>query len=92
MEEAVKTLINELTIKIIDTLNLEDIEPDDIGEDDQLIGGELGLDSIDVLELVMMIEKDYSVRIDNKELGAKVFANLRALAEYIQEKSPGLSN
>jgi len=85
-------LIDELRIKIIDTLNLEDIVPDDIGEDDQLIGGELGLDSIDVLELVMMIEKDYSVRIDNKELGAKVFASLRTLAEYIQEKSPGLSN
>ena len=85
-------LIDELRVKIIDALNLEDIEPDDIGEDDQLIGGELGLDSIDVLELVMMIEKDYSVRIDNKELGAKVFANLRALAEYIQEKSPGLSH
>jgi len=83
-------LIDELRVKIIDALNLEDIEPDDIGEDDQLIGGELGLDSIDVLELVMMIEKDYSVRIDNKELGAKVFANLRALAEYIQEKSPGV--
>jgi acyl carrier protein len=85
------SLIDELREKIIDTLNLEDIVPDDIGEDDQLVGGELGLDSIDVLELVMMIEKDYSVRIDNKELGAKVFANLRALAEYIQEKSPGLS-
>ena len=92
MEELVKILINELRVKIIDTLNLEGIVPDDIGEDDQLIGGELGLDSIDVLELVMMIEKDYSVRIDNKELGAKVFASLRALAEYIQEKSPGLSN
>jgi len=85
-------LIDELRVKIIDTLNLEDIVPDDIGEDDQLVGGELGLDSIDVLELVMMIEKDYSVRIDNKELGARVFASLRALAEYIQEKSPGLSN
>jgi len=85
-------LIDELRVKIIDTLNLEGIVPDDIAEYDQLIGGELGLDSIDVLELVMMIEKDYSVRIDNKELGAKVFANLRTLAEYIQEKSPGLSN
>ena len=85
-------LTDELRVKIIDTLNLEDIVPDDIGEDDQLIGGELGLDSIDVLELVMMIEKDYSVKIDNKELGAKVFASLRSLAEYIQEKSPGLSN
>jgi len=85
-------LIDELRVKIIDTLNLEDIVPDDIGEDDQLVGGELGLDSIDALELVMMIEKDYSVKIDNKELGARVFASLRALAEYIQEKSPGLSN
>ena len=85
-------LIDELRVKIIDTLNLEDIVPDDIGEDDQLIGGELGLDSIDVLELVMMIEKDYSVRIDNKELGAKVFASLRALTDYIQKKSPELSN
>ena len=84
------SLIDELREKIIDTLNLEDIVPDDIGEDDQLVGGELGLDSIDVLELVMMIEKDYSVRIDNKELGAKVFANLRALTEYIQGKIPGV--
>ena len=92
MEETAKILIDELRVRIIDTLNLEDIVPDDIGEDDQLIGGELGLDSIDVLELVMMIEKDYSVRIDNKELGAKVFASLRVLAEYIQETSPGLSS
>ena len=91
-EKLMPNLIDELRVKIIDTLNLEGIVPDDIAEYDQLIGGELGLDSIDVLELVMMIEKDYSVRIDNKELGAKVFASLRALAEYIQEKSPGLSN
>jgi acyl carrier protein len=56
------------------------------------VGGELGLDSIDVLELVIMIEKDYSVKIDNRELGAKVFANLRALAGYIQENSPEASN
>jgi len=85
-------LIDELRVKIIDTLNLEDVMPDDIGEDDQLVGGELGLDSIDVLELVIMIEKDYSVKIDNRELGAEVFANLRALAGHIQENSPEASN
>ena len=87
-----RNLIDELRVKIIDTLNLEDVMPDDMGEDDQLVGGELGLDSIDVLELVIMIEKDYSVKIDNRELGAKVFANLRALAEHIQENSPEASN
>ncbi len=82
------TLIDELRIKIIDTLKLEDVSPEDMGEGDQLVGGELGLDSIDVLELVIMIEKDYGVKIDNKELGARVFANLKALAGYIQEKAP----
>jgi len=81
-------LIDELRIKIIDALKLEDVSPEDIGEEDQLVGGELGLDSIDVLELVIMIEKDYAVKIDNKELGARVFANLKALSIYIAEKSP----
>lgn len=85
-------LIDELRTKIIDTLKLEDVLPEDMGEEDQLVGGELGLDSIDVLELVIMIEKDYGVKIDNKELGARVFANLRALAGYIEEKaSKGIS-
>lgn len=85
-------LIDELRVKIVETLNLEDVEPDGIGEGDQLVGGELGLDSIDILELVIMIEKDYGIRIDNKDLGAKVFANLGALAEYIQKESPEASS
>lgn len=85
-------LIKELKIKIVDILNLPDVQPEDIPADEQLVGGELGIDSIDVLEMVIMIEKDYGVSIDNKELGAKVFASLRTLAAYIQEKSSGLAN
>lgn len=81
-------LIQQLKEKIIATLNLMDVTPDDIKEDAQLVGGDLGIDSIDVLELVMMIEKDYGVKIDNKELGARVFASIRALAEYLKEMSP----
>lgn len=81
-------LIQKLKEKIIATLNLMDITPDDIQEDAQLVGGDLGIDSIDVLELVMMIEKDYGVKIDNKELGARVFASVRALAEYLNKMSP----
>jgi acyl carrier protein len=92
MKEAVKILVNELKIKIIDTLAFEDITPDDIVEQDQLVGGELGIDSIDVLELVMMIDKDYGVKIDNKELGEKVFANLTSLARFIYENSKGVAN
>jgi acyl carrier protein len=85
-------LIDELKIKIIDVLNLIDVTPDDIDADGQLVGGDLGIDSIDVLEMVMMIEKDYSVKIDSRELGAKVFASLRTMAQYISEHSPNCPN
>ena len=85
-------LINDLKVKIIETLNLEGVNPDDIDEDSQLVGGELDIDSIDVLELVLMMEKDYSVIVNNKELGAKVFSSLRAMANYIHEKAPTMSN
>lgn len=84
--------IVRLKKKIIKTLDLEDIAPDDIGDEDRLIGGELGLDSIDALELVMMVESDYSLKIDNKELGEKVFSSVKALAEYIRENSPETAN
>ena len=79
----VEETIRELKVKIIATLGLLDVTPDDIKDDDPLVGGDTGIDSIDVLELVMMIEKDYGVKIESKELGAKVFASVRALASYI---------
>ena len=76
-------LLNELKFKIVDILNLQDVNPDNIDPDEQLVGGRLGIDSIDVLEMVMMIEQDYGIIIDNKELGAKVFVSLNTLAQYI---------
>jgi acyl carrier protein len=79
----IEDMIGELKVKIIKTLGLMDITPEDIKNDAPLVGGETGIDSIDVLELVMMIEKDYGVKIENKELGAKVFASVRVLAEHI---------
>lgn len=82
-------LTNELKEKIIETLDLIDITPDDFKEDDPLVGGKLGIDSIDILELAMMIEKDYGIKIDNKELGQKVFSSLRTLAEHIQKNRKG---
>ena len=81
-------LISELKIKLITLLNLTDVTPDSFDENAQLVGGELGIDSIDVLEMVVMVEKDYGVVINNQEIGAKVFSSLTALAEYIQTNLP----
>lgn len=85
-------LMQELPKKIVATLNLPDIDPDEIDPDEQLVGGRLGIDSIDVLEMVMLIEKDYGVIIDSKELGAKVFASLRTLAAHIEGQAGELPN
>ena len=84
-------LIDELKQKMIATLHLVDVTPDQIDAQAPLVGGELGIDSIDVLEMVMMIEKDYQVVIDSKELGEKVFASLTALAQYLVAKDPELA-
>jgi len=80
-------LINELQIKIVDLLNLPDVKPQDIKHEEQLVGGRLGIDSIDVLEMVIMIEKDYGVKIDSRELGVKVFTSLETLAEHIHSNA-----
>lgn len=87
-----KKLLDELKIKIIDVLNLMDVTPDDIDPDEQLVGGRLGIDSIDVLELVIMMEKDYQLTIDNKELGAQVFGSLNSMARYICDNSQDHTN
>ena len=85
-------LLQELKVKIIDILNLPDVQPDDIVEDDPLVGGPLGIDSIDVLEMVIMLEKDYGVVIGNRELGAKVFATLGTMADYVRHQTREIAN
>ncbi|MBU1137955.1 MAG: acyl carrier protein [Proteobacteria bacterium] len=85
-------LTEELKSKLIEILNLTDVSPEDIDENEQLVGGELGIDSIDVLEMVVMVEKEYGVVINNKDIGEKVFSTLAALADYIRSNSPKLSS
>ena len=85
-------LIEELKVKLIDILNLQDVQPEEFDTDAQLVGGDLGIDSIDVLEMAVMIEKDYGIVINNQEIGERVFASLTNLATYIKENSPNICN
>jgi len=82
------TLAEELKVKIIDILNLQDVRPENFDEKAQLVGGPLGIDSIDVLEMVVMVERDYGIVINSQEVGEKVFSSISALAEYIQQNTP----
>lgn len=79
------TMENELKCLIIDTLNLEDIDVDDIDSEAALFNEGLGLDSIDALELGLAIRKKYGVKIDTeKEDVVKIFASVSALANFIE--------
>ncbi|WP_310601365.1 phosphopantetheine-binding protein [Desulfobulbus sp.] len=82
-------LIEELKVKLIELLNLTDLTPEQFDDRARLVGGELGIDSIDVLEMVVMVERDYGVVINSQEVGEKVFASLAALAAHIQANRPG---
>lgn len=71
---------------LIKYLNLEDITPEDINDDDALFGDEgLGLDSVDSIELVLAIEKEYAVKITDSKLYETVFASVKNLLNYINE-------
>ena len=74
---------------IVETLNMQDITPEDIEDDLLLFGGEntLGLDSIDAIELVMAVQRDFKVRIDDQNLAREVLKDVNSIAEFIQSKS-----
>ena len=78
-------LIDNLKEQIIDQLNLEDMTKEDIDADDPLFGDGLGLDSIDALELIVLLEKHYGIKIEDPKEGQKIFLSVRSIAEFIQE-------
>ncbi|MDL2227600.1 phosphopantetheine-binding protein [Odoribacter sp. OttesenSCG-928-L07] len=78
-----KELIEELKKQIIEVLNLEGIQPDDIDETAPLFGEGLGLDSIDALELIVLMEKNYGIKLSNASEGKDVFKSITTMAEYI---------
>ena len=85
MVELNDRLIETLKQLIIQRLKLEDITPEMIETDAPLFGEGLGLDSIDALELVLGLEKEFGVVIPDAEVGKKVFQSVRTMAQYVVE-------
>ena len=80
-----EALKQELKGKIIDVLNLEDIAVADINDNDALFGDGLGLDSIDALELIVMLDKDYGIKLVDPKEGKVIFKSIETMAAYINE-------
>lgn len=78
-------LINQLKEQIIEALNLEDLTPADIDADAPLFGEGLGLDSIDALELIVLLEREYGIKLKDAAAGKEVFRSVRVMAEYVSE-------
>ncbi len=78
-------LTQKLKAQIIEALNLEEINPEDINNDDPLFGDGLGLDSIDALELIVLLEKEYGIKLKDASEGKQIFQNISVMAKYISE-------
>ncbi|MGM9735309.1 MAG: phosphopantetheine-binding protein [Candidatus Cryptobacteroides sp.] len=76
-------LIEELKLKMIEALNLEGMVPEEIDDDAPLFGDGLGLDSIDALELIVLLEKEYGIKLKSSAEGKEVFRSVNVMADYI---------
>ena len=79
-----EALKQELKESILEALNLEEFTPADIDDNDALFGDGLGLDSIDALELIVLLDKDYGIKLTDPEESKSIFESVQVLAAYIE--------
>lgn len=80
-------LKQEIKLLIMEVLDITDVKPDEVGNDDQLFaeGNVMGLDSIDALEIVMALQERYGVRIDDKNQSRFILRSVSSIAEFISK-------
>ena len=83
------TLRQDLKRLIVESLRLEGLTTDKIGDDTPLFGEELGLDSVDALELVVALEKEFGIKIKSHQVDKNVFASVAALSDFVVRSLPG---
>lgn len=78
-------LILQLKNQIIEVLNLEDMAPEDIDAEAPLFGDGLGLDSVDALELIVLLEREYGIKLSNPAEGKQIFKSIASIADYVSK-------
>jgi acyl carrier protein len=76
-------LMQTLKVQVIERLNLKDLKPENIGDDQPLFVEGIGLDSIDALELIVLLQQEYNIKLSNAEEGPRVFQSIRTMANFI---------
>lgn len=85
MDKTVEELILQLKNQIIEVLNLEEMAPEDIDADAPLFGEGLGLDSIDALELIVLLDRQYGIKLTNPAEGKEIFKSITSIADYVSK-------
>jgi len=80
-----ENLVLQLKNQIIEVLNLEDMTADDIDASAPLFGEGLGLDSIDALELIVLLEREYGIKLSNPAEGKQIFKSIDSIADYVSK-------
>jgi acyl carrier protein len=80
-------LLQKLKVQVIERLNLKNLKPADIGDDQPLFVEGIGLDSIDALELIVLLQQEYNIKLSNADDGPRVFHSIRTMADYITAHS-----
>lgn len=83
----IQEIIKNLKSQIVEQLNLEEVKPEDIDTNAPLFGDGLGLDSIDALELIVLLEKNYNVKIQDPKEAKTIFSSVKTMADYIVAQS-----
>lgn len=86
-EKKLAEIREKLKVLLVDQLSLDDVEPEEIEDDAELFGEGLGLDSLDAVEIVVMLQRNFGMEVKDMEKSREVFRTISTLAEYVYEKS-----
>ncbi len=87
MSDKLAEIRKNLKVMLVENLSLEDVKPEDIKDDDILFGEGLGLDSLDAVEIVVMLQRNFGLEVKDMDKGREIFYSIETLAKYVYENT-----